>query len=322
MKSAVPLKELRAAFGARLQENVRMANYTTARVGGPADALIIAQSAQELEDAVRTLWKMSIPFRILGSGSNILFSDAGYRGVILINRARNLKVDAHHTPIRVIAESGTNLGTIARQVALRGLSGLEWASTIPGSLGGAVYGNAGAFGSDMHSSLILAEILHPTRGKESWPVERMQYSYRSSILKQGGDEVIILAAHMKLLQSTVEAVQAKMEGFSAQRRRTQPPGASMGSTFRNPPGDYAGRLIEAAGLKGRTLGGAEISTMHANFIITHPGATAADIWGLIELMRRSVLDKFGIELELEIECLGEWPAGVNPAGSWLTESNG
>ena len=322
MKSAVPLKQLRAAFGTRLQEQVRLANYTTSRAGGPADALIIAQSVQELEEAVRSLWDMSVPFIILGSGSNILFSDAGYRGVILLNRARNLKVDAHHAPISVWAESGTNLGTIARQVALRGLSGLEWAGTIPGSLGGAVYGNAGAFGSDMQASLILAEILHPVRGKESWLVERLQYSYRSSILKQGGDPVVILAAKMKLTQSTPEAVQAKMEGFAAHRRRTQPPGASMGSTFRNPPGDYAGRLIEAAGLKGTTIGGAEISPLHANFIITHPGASAADIWGLIELMRRSVLDKFGVELELEIECLGEWPAGVSPAGSWQVESNG
>jgi UDP-N-acetylmuramate dehydrogenase len=321
MKSTVPLKELRTVFGARLQEHVRMANYTTAHVGGPADALIIAQSAQELEEAVQTLWKMSIPFRILGSGSNILFSDAGYRGVILINRTRNLRVEAHSTTIRVRAESGTNLGTIARQVAQRGLSGLEWASTVPGSLGGAVYGNAGAFGSDMHSSLILAEILHPVRGKEVWPVERLQYSYRSSILKRSGDPVVILAAEMKLTQSTVEAVKGKMEGFSTQRRRTQPPGASMGSTFRNPPGDYAGRLIEAAGLKGQALGGAEISQLHANFIISQPGATAADIWGLIELVRRSVLNKFGVELELEIECLGEWPDGVSSVGSLPVEGN-
>ncbi|MRR52413.1 MAG: FAD-binding protein, partial [Rhodocyclaceae bacterium] len=140
------LSELRSLFGDRLQENVSMANYTTARVGGNAEAMLIAHTSQDLELAALKLWEHGVPFYLLGSGSNILVSDRGLPGVVIINRARNIKIEAHTEPMSVWAESGANLGTVARQVALRGLSGLEWAATIPGSVGGAVYGNAGAHG--------------------------------------------------------------------------------------------------------------------------------------------------------------------------------
>ncbi len=144
-------------------------------------------------------------------------------------------------------------------------------------MGGAIYGNAGAYGGDMNGSLLLAEILHPT-GKELWSVERMQYQYRSSLLKRERTaSAVILAARLKLERSSPGSVQEKMEAFSARRRSTQPPGASMGSMFKNPPGDYAGRLIEAAGLKGTRIGDAEISTVHANFFVNHGKASAADI---------------------------------------------
>ena len=187
---------------------------------------------------------------------------------------------------------------------------MEWASTVPGTLGGAVYGNAGAFGGDMQRNLVLAEILHP-QGKELYPVERMQYQYRSSSLKREKQKAVILAARLRLERSEPDAVQEKMETFSAQRRRSQPPGASMGSMFKNPPGDYAGRLIEAAGLKGYRVGGAEVSTVHANFFINHGNAAAADIVELIRVARAAVADKTGIELDLEVELLGDWSAVQN-----------
>jgi UDP-N-acetylmuramate dehydrogenase len=296
---------LRSAFGEALRENASLAGYTTARAGGTADALLVASSALELEGFARRLWEMEVPFFILGYGSNVLVSDDGIRGVVIINRARAIEIDAESAPPTVRAESGALIGTIARQAGLRGLSGFEWAATVPGTLGGAVYGNAGAFGGDMQSSLLLAEILHPN-GIEVWPVDRMQYEYRSSLLKRSRIPAVILAARLKLEHSEPQIVQEKMDGFTSRRRSTQPPGASMGSMFKNPPGDYAGRLIEAAGLKGTRFGDAEISQVHANFFINHGGASAEDIGRLISTARETVAKKFGVQLELEVELLGDW----------------
>ena len=311
IKSSLPLESLRAQFAEHLHENVVLANYTTAHVGGPADALLPVNTIAELEQAVLKLWELQVPMTILGSGSNILVSDKGLHGVIVLNRARNIKIDSRHTPPSVWAESGANLGHMARQVALRGLSSLEWAATIPGSVGGAVYGNAGAHGGDIHGNLILAEILHPTLGKEVWPVERLAYEYRSSLLKRDHIPAVILTARLRLEPGIPSEVRSKMASFSEHRRRTQPPGATMGSMFKNPPGDFAGRLIEAAGLKGKSIGGAEISPIHANFFVNHGSATAADIYKLVQLARHCVADRFGVQLELEIELLGEFNGNGN-----------
>ncbi|RPJ50957.1 MAG: UDP-N-acetylmuramate dehydrogenase [Chloroflexi bacterium] len=298
--------QLRAEFGDTLQENASLAGVTTARAGGPADALLVANSAAELERIARRLWEMEAPFRVLGYGSNVLVADSGLREVVVLNRARAIQIDAESEPPSVWAESGALIGTIARQAALKGLGGFEWAATVPGTLGGAVYGNAGAFGGDMNGSLLLAEILHPT-GKEIWPVERMQYQYRSSALKRDRKPNVILSGRLKMERGDPRSVQEKMEAFSTHRRSTQPPGASMGSMFKNPPGDYAGRLIEAAGLKGARVSDAEISSVHANFFINHGRASAADIGELIRTAREKVYEKFGIQLDLEVELLGDWP---------------
>ncbi len=308
----LPLAELRTLFGDRLQENVILANYTTARVGGRAPALVICHTLADLEHDVLALWERNLPFHIFGSGSNVLVSDQGFNGVILANRAHNVKIDVHTDPPSVWAESGANLIGITRQVALRGLSGLEWASGIPGTLGGALYGNAGANGSDMNACLMLAEILHHTSGKQTWDVSQMEYTYRSSQLKRHPDQVVILAARLKLQTGTPDEVQARMSEYNERRRRTQPPGASLGSMFKNPPGDYAGRLIEAAGLKGTRIGGAIISPIHANFFINEGEAKARDIQKLIQLAQQTVLDRFGVRLELEVEWLGPWPEKTAP----------
>ena len=168
MTFELPLDQLRELFGDHLQENVVMANYTTAHVGGPAGALIPVNSSAELEKAARILWNLNVPFRIIGSGANVLFSDRGYPGVILVNHAHTVKIDTHSTPPRVWAESGANLGSLARQSALRGLSGLEWAATIPGTVGGAVYGNAGAQAMDIAGNISNVEILLPDGNKQTW----------------------------------------------------------------------------------------------------------------------------------------------------------
>lgn len=303
---SINLNALRAAFGERLQERVRMANYTTAHVGGEADAMLIVNTAQEMENTIRRLWDLDTPYYVIGAGSNLLVSETGVRAVIIVNRARTIKVDANHEPPTVWAESGANLGTIARQVALRGLSGLEWGASIPGTLGGAIFGNAGAHGEDMAGNLILAEILHSQLGRVDWSVDQMDYAYRSSILKRQPGNSIILAARLKLGHDTPEAIQNRMNDFSVRRRQTQPPGASLGSMFKNPAGDYAGRLIEAAGLKSTRIGDAEISSVHANFFINLGEATANDIGKLIALAQAAVQEKFGVRLDLEIELLGDW----------------
>lgn len=311
---SLPLEALRAAFGSGLQEQASLAGYTTAHAGGPADALLIAKSAGELEQIASRLWDLEVPFRVIGAGSNVLVSDSGLREVVVINRAKSIQVEVENDPPSVWAESGAHTGTIARQAALKGLVGFEWGATVPGTLGGAVYGNAGAFGGDIASCLVMAEILHP-HGKENWPVDRFQYEYRSSILKRERMPAVILAARITLERGEPKAAQEKMSSFSARRRSTQPPGASMGSMFKNPPGDYAGRLIEAAGLKGARFGDAEISPIHANFFINHGNASSAEIGQLIRAARKAVAGQFGIELELEVELLGNWSTGANSGNS-------
>jgi len=302
----IPMDKLRESFGARLQENVSMANYTTARVGGKVSALVSIHTLDNLIDAAQRLWNLSVPFHILGSGSNILVSDKGLEAVILHNRAHNLKIDTKSTNPSIYAESGAILGTVARQSALRGLSGMEWAAPVPGTVGGAVYGNAGAHDSNIKQSLKVAKILHEKEGIQDWSVDKLAYQYRSSVLKREHLPVVILSAIFNVVKTSREEAWEKIKAFQAHRKETQPPGASMGSMFKNPTGDYAGRLIEAAGLKGRRIGRAMISPIHANFIINLEGASAQDIWKLMKIAQDAVKEKFGIILEPEIELVGEF----------------
>ncbi|MFN2150446.1 MAG: UDP-N-acetylmuramate dehydrogenase [Anaerolineales bacterium] len=306
--SDVQREALLAAFDQRLQRFVSLGRYTAARIGGAADWLITVESTDALAETVAKLWELEIPFFIFGGGSNLLVSDAGVREVVILNKARRIQFDLDSSPPTVWAESGANFGLLARQAASRGLSGLEWAAGVPGTVGGAVYGNAGAHGSDVAATLQVAEILHRTAygiQRQIWPARRFEFDYRSSLLKREKPEAVVLTARFNFQPGEAEAIQARMDEFNDYRRRTQPPGASMGSIFKNPPDDYAGRLIEAAGLKGTRIGGAEISPVHANFFINHENATASDVIKLIKLAQSTVADKFGIDLELEIELIGE-----------------
>ncbi len=300
----LPLDALRAAFGDRLQENAPLAPYTSARIGGPADALLTVRSADELAEVVRRLWDLGVSPFLLGGGSNVLISDRGVRGVVVLNRARAVRFQKGELPT-VWAESGTVLSNLAQRAAAQGFSGLEWAATVPGTLGGAVYGNAGAFGGDMAGVLLWAEVL-TERGRERRSVEQMDYGYRTSALKRQAVRAVVLSAELRLENGDPARVRERMREFVERRKRTQPPGASMGSMFKNPPGDYAGRLIEAAGLKGTRIGGAEISPVHANFFVNLGEAKASDVKALIDLAQQTVAEKFGVRLELEIELVGEW----------------
>lgn len=307
------LLELGERFGSRLQFAAPIARYTAARIGGSADALLEILSVNELVYAVELCWQKDIPYWILGGGSNVLVSDAGLRGLVLINRARQVYFEETAERPSVWAESGANLGLIARQAAVKGYVGLEWAAGIPGTIGGAVVGNAGAHGSDIASTLQMAEILH-RMGKsgnggyirENWPVENLEYTYRASLLKKHPGQAVVLSAIFQLARSTGADAQLKLEELVEYRRRTQPPGASTGSMFKNPIGDYAGRLIDAAGLKGYRVGNAQISPLHANFFINLGDGSASDVHRLILHTQEKVAQQFGVQLELEVELLGDW----------------
>ena len=301
-----PLSRLEEIFGSRLQQNVRMAHYTTSRVGGEVIGLLPINTLDEMRQAATELWAMDMPFHVLGSGSNVLVSDKGYQGVMLLNHCHNVKIKSDAADPYVYAESGANMGAMARQAALRGLSGLEWAGPVPGTVGGAVYGNAGAHGSDVSKSLRFVSVLFKDGGEQELDPEGMGYKYRSSRLKRERIPAVILAATFNAQISTREEAWGRLGENLAYRQGTQPPGNSTGSTFRNPPGDHAGRLIEAAGLKGTRIGGAEFSTMHANFIVNDGHATAQDYYSLISLAKREVKEQFGVDLRLEIELLGEF----------------
>ena len=299
-----PIDVLYARLGDKVKENVLLAPYTSARIGGPADIFVVADDVAELARIVKLLWKQEMPFTILGGGSNVLVSDRGIRGVVVMNRAKAVRFHVGDQP-SVTVESGVVFSNLANRCASKSFAGLEWAATVPGTIGGAVYGNAGAFGGDMAGNLMWAELLTDT-SREKFTVEQMGYGYRTSMLKRGEVKAIVLSAELSLKNSTKEEATVKIQQFSAHRKATQPPGASMGSMFKNPNGDYAGKLIEACGLKGTRIGNAEISPLHGNFFINHANTRAEDIRALVELVQKTVKEKQGVELELEIEFVGDW----------------
>ena len=306
MTSTVPtpdaLDALASALGDGVRRNEPLARHTSARIGGPADLLVEVRSAGELARVVRLARSHGVPWCILGGGSNVLVADAGVRGLVILNRARQVHFPAEGW---VRAESGASLSPLARQCIARGWAGLEWAVNVPGTVGGAVVGNAGAFGGDVAGVLHSVALLESDGRIRQWPAAALEYGYRTSRLKGDGDRVVLVAT-FRLQPADRSALEAFAEQVSRRRKASQPPGASMGSIFKNPPGDYAGRLIEAAGLKGMQVGEAQISPHHANFFINRGAARAADVKALIDLARQRVEEQFGVRLELEIELVGAW----------------
>ena len=304
------ITQFRDLFGDKLQMGVMMSRFTSARVGGPADMFLVVESALELQTAVSLAFTLDVPTFILGGGSNILVSDAGVRGLIIMNKAKSVRYRHSGAHVVCTVESGMNLSSLARQCIAKGLGGLEWAIGVPGTVGGAVVGNSGAHGGDMNSNLLAATIWEPGQGARVYSNEEMQYAYRDSVLKQEqGQPVtrrVVLTAELKLTPEPVEVLMARADGFTAKRKQTQPAGASVGSMFKNPDNYYAGYLIESAGLKGFRVGGAKISEKHANFFINDEDATADDIRALFAEAWNSVRERFGIEMELEVELVGEW----------------
>lgn len=302
----LPIQKLREVFGERLHEDVRMTTYTTTRVGGAVAGFISINSSREMELALTTLWELDVPYHILGSGSNLLVSDSGYEGIILHNRSHNIKINTKVDPPLVLAESGAGLGELAQLASRRGVSGFEWANSIPGTVGGAVYGNAGAHGSDVSEMLQSVLIITREGGSQLLTNQDMGFQYRSSKFKREHKPVVILEATFAGKMANPEDSLALLHELTEKRRKTQPVGPSFGSTFKNPPGNFAGKLLAEAGMKGVSCGDASFSTVHANFIVNNGKATAQDYYCLIRQGQRRVMEQFGVQLDLEIELLGEF----------------
>jgi UDP-N-acetylmuramate dehydrogenase len=295
-------------FGDRLRQNEPLARHTTLGVGGPAQLWVTATTLAELSEAVTLVWCCQMPVLVLGGGANLLVSDTGVAGLVVHNRCQRVWV-AEEDPALVTAESGTVLASLAHRLANQGLSGLEWAVGVPGTLGGALVNNAGAYGQCMADCLVRAQVLG-LDGQPRWrAVDWFEYEYRSSRLKRqppGAGQAVILQAELRLKHRPLAEIETQMAACTSRRKASQPAGASAGSMFKNPPGDCAGRLIEAAGLNGTPIGGAQISPVHANFFVNQGNASAADFAALIELARSLVRARFGVELELEIQKVGVW----------------
>jgi UDP-N-acetylmuramate dehydrogenase len=298
------LDALAAERGLALQHDVPLGPLTTLRVGGPADRLLAPTTRDELLAALELARAAGTRPFVLGKGSDVVVADAGIRGLVIRNRADGISDEGQ----AVSVESGTAMAALVRHATRRGLDGLAFGISIPGSLGGAVWANAGAHGGEMRDLVRRVEAYQPASGTTvTLGATDCGFGYRESRFKHS-DEVI-LAATLELRPGDPAAIAAEVDAHQAQRRATQPlADQNAGSVFRNPPGDFAGRLVDAAGLKGRRVGSAMVSPLHANFIVTDRGGTAADVRALGDVVRAEVATRFGITLEYEIEFVGDWPA--------------
>ena len=323
------LTTLRRVFGPRLREQEPLSRHGTFGVGGPADAWIAVACEDDLLTLVALAKTHDWPLMLVGNGTNVLYSDAGARGVVARVALNDWRLEPHDDDhMLLVAGAGVSLPRLVNDLAKKGLAGLEWGAGVPGTIGGAVVSNAGAGGGCVADTLQAARVLFTGAGE---PVVRelnagaLGLSYRHSrfraarrvLFADDGHPIaaprqrieppeMIVGASFLLRRDDPAAVRARVREHLDYRKRTQPVEKSAGSVFKNPPGDYSGRLIEAAGLKGTCHGGAQISPRHANFIVNTGGATASDVVALIALARRTVRERFGAELELEVEPRGDW----------------
>jgi len=294
--------ELTQAGIGQVRLNEPLAGHTTWKIGGPADILIIPATEEELEAALRLLSRDGVPWCVLGRGSNTLVSDKGVRGAVI--KLGDGFDDVCFDGDTVMAGASYSFIKLSVMAGKEGLTGLEYAGGIPGTVGGAVYMNAGAHGSDISRILKSASIVWEDGSRAVLGNEEMKFSYRHSILQERRG--IITRAEFQLAAGDRKEVAAAMATYKDRRRRTQPlQMACAGSVFRNPPNDHAARLIEAAGLKGLRQGAAEVSQVHANFIVNHGGAKAEDVLTLIGKVQQIVEQTYGISLVPEVLLMGE-----------------
>jgi len=299
------LDEQAAALGITLERDAPLGPLTTLRVGGPAERLLLARDRAELLGGLQLAREAGVPCFVLGNGSDLVVADAGIRGLVIRNRARRVTIEG--TSLR--AESGAAMAMLVKRCIQDGLKGLEFGISIPGTLGGAVWANAGAHDGAMQQVVTsVAAWDQEADAERSLSAEDCSFSYRESRFKHSGE--VVLEATLALSSGDSAEIARRVDEHQAQRRATQPlADQNAGSVFRNPPGDHAGRLIEAAGLKGYRLGTASVSTLHANFIVTDRSGSAADVRALGDHVRETVAARFGVSLEYEIEFVGEWGTG-------------
>ena len=283
--------------------NEPMRRHTTFRIGGPADYYLCPHSAKEIQKVVEICREEKLPYYILGNGSNLLDSDQGYRGVViqLWKNVSDIRVEG----CLIHAKAGASLAKIAAEALEEGLTGMEFAAGIPGTLGGAVVMNAGAYGGEMKD--ILKEVLVMDQQGRIFTLEKkdLKLGYRTSAVKEKG--YIVLAAVLELRPGDREEIRKLMEDLKQKRVEKQPLDLpSAGSTFKRPEGYFAGKLIMDAGLRGFSVGGAQVSEKHCGFIVNTGGASASDVLTLIREVQKRVREKFGVELETEVKFLGEF----------------
>lgn len=289
-----------------LETNRLLGPLTTWRVGGPADFYAEPRTPGELAFCYEFCRTRNLPLLALGGASNVLVHDQGFRGLAvryLDDEEQELAAGAN---LRIRVGARALLARLARRLGRRGWAGLEWAEGIPGTLGGAIVGNAGAFGGEIAGVISYVEIYAPHRGEIArLSREGCAFSYRSSHFKAVGTEsAFVLGAELEFSPLEASEVLARMDYFRSIRKSKSPTGLTCGSVFQNPPGDFAGRIVEALGLKGTSRGGAEISAQHGNYIVNRGGATAADILALIELVQQRARRDLGIDLHPEVRFIG------------------
>jgi UDP-N-acetylmuramate dehydrogenase len=297
------LDELAAERGLELRSDVPLAAMTTLRVGGPADRLADARDAEQFTGLLRLARDAGVEWFVLGNGSDLVVADAGVRGLVIRNRAKSIAVDGE----LLKADSGTPMAMLVKRCTTEGLAGLEFGISIPGTLGGAVWANAGAHEGEMREVVEWVVAWDPeTAADRRLAPADCRFAYRESRFKHSGE--VVLSAAVRLRRGDPATIGATVEAHQAKRVATQPlADQNAGSVFRNPPGDHAGRLIDAAGLKGFRIGTAQVSELHANFIVTDRGASAADVRALGDAVRATVEERFDVRLAYEIEFVGAWP---------------
>jgi UDP-N-acetylmuramate dehydrogenase len=283
-----------------------MARHTSWRVGGLAR--YYAEPATLAEAIALATWAtdQQLPLIWIGRGTNLLVRDEGFDGVIAVYRGQRWELHDQGESAELWIEAGAPMAGTARRLAAMGWAGLEWAEGLPGTVGGAIVGNAGCYGGNVAGQLIAAELLMNGCERVEWSINDLAYTYRESILKQMQHTPLpplVLSGRFRLRRADPAVLTARMAAIAAERKQKTPAGSSCGSVFKNPPGDFAGRLIEAVGLKGTRIGDAEISPLHANYIVNHGQARAADILALIDLARATVAERFGITLQLEVRII-------------------
>jgi UDP-N-acetylmuramate dehydrogenase len=301
--------EIQRRIGVKTSRDEPLARFTTMRVGGPADLFATVHNAFELRALVRFARTRELPHLVLGRGSDVVIADAGVRGLVIQVRAEGSRIDG----TRYTAESGVQMARAATETQHAGLTGLEFGLAIPGTVGGAVWANAGAHDADVAGLLESARVLTADGSEAVIPAAELELGYRDSRLKHGAPDApreLVIEATFQLAPADPDTIKAQLDEIRRWRQAHQPIGLpSAGSVFLNPPGDSAGRLIESTGLKGLRSGGAVVSEKHANFIVNDQKGSAADVRGLAERLQVEVEARHGIRLEFEIQFVGDWEAG-------------